>query len=167
MFLFELKTYCIQKIRTLRRDVEAFVNLKPQLQLTCPGSELIFYQRKRVETTCPLGLVFFIQLSLSHLKQLSHPEMAEDLRRRVESTRRGFEVRRLHKHFPARFWWRGKNRTTAKGGLTSLLIWLDILLVVISLTCFLLFSTFRNVEQGQYFAWISYLREVGFSISLA
>ena len=57
------------------------------------------------------GPSFFIQLSLSHLKQLSHPEMAEDLRRRVESTRQGFEVRRLHKHFPARFWWRGKNRT--------------------------------------------------------
>jgi len=59
------------------------------------------------------GPSFFIQRSLSHLKQLSHPEMAEDLRRRVESTRRGFEVRRLHKHFSARFWWRGKNRTTA------------------------------------------------------
>ena len=31
---------------------------------------------------------------------------------RVISTRQGFKVRRLHKHFPARFWGRGKNRTT-------------------------------------------------------
>ena len=34
---------------------------------------------------------------------------------RVKSTRRGFKVRRLHNDFLARFWGRGKNRTTVAG----------------------------------------------------
>src|SRR6266446_1565258 len=82
-----------------------------EFRITCTASGLISHRpRKSPKDQSPHSQILFLRC-LGQIEQPSHQKIAKYFRRRVESTRREFKVRRLPKHFLARFWGRGRKRT--------------------------------------------------------
>ena len=88
------------------------VNNSKHLQITCMGFSLIIHRQKCSHKEHPPPLKIWFLYLISNTQTVPLKKKVKSCCCRVKSTRRGFKVRRLHNDFLARFWGRGKNRTS-------------------------------------------------------